>query len=412
MDILSEIPLVRLCLTVKERTRRVTAVMLDIRRFYIPGLTWLIPFALCMMDIKTSLAGPGAFFPIGIYGVQTPEQLEVVKKAGFNTVVGPANATFLEKAQSLGLRVMASPGTSSGRGFNGQAMMDKIKAHDAHPALWSWYLSDEPDMQRIPPWKVMMDQRLLKSSHARSPTSIVLYHGANAMDYGSIPDFMMMDTYPIPWMPLAHFAQHLRWARQSLPREKPLFAVIQAFDWQHFKEHIPGETYYRAPSPEELKCMTYMALAQPVEGLFYYSLKAGIWDLLKHPHLWKGLKDVLDSLQEHAFLLQSERLWWIPSRRILPHELRRSATKESSISVTLHQDSDGLTHLLLINTTPHALKLELSMPESNNAWASAFQKDTPFNGFQPEKKYSLPFAKYQVRLLKGFHAPTFPKWLE
>ena len=166
-----------------------------------------------------SVAEP--FFPVGIYGVGSTEHLQQVHEAGFNTVVGPANKAFLDQAQALGIQVIASPGASAGRDFDPSKFEGKVIDYDHHPALHSWYLVDEPDMTRTPPWQVAMDQRLFKAHAARKPTSLVLFDGVNARDYGAIPDILMVDSYPIPWMPLAHFSQHMTWARPCLLYTSP-----------------------------------------------------------------------------------------------------------------------------------------------------------------------------------------------
>jgi hypothetical protein len=346
------------------------------------------------------------FFPIGIYGVSTIEDLETVYQAGFNCVKGPSNPEFLDKAHSLGIRVIASPG----RPTDTPEKLKKFQDADHHPALLSWYLVDEPDMHRIPPWKVAMDQRRLKAAPAKSPVSVVLYNGANVADYGTIPDILMVDHYPIPWMPLAHFAQHMEWARNSIPKDKPLYAVLQAFDWYYFRTVLPGETEFRAPTFEELKCMTYMSLAEGMDGIIYYTMRGREWDILKHPDVWNGLQQVIRSVKENDYLLTAKRQWWLAKSETLPYELRKNAALEPSISKTLFEDADGVRHILLINTTPHLLTLKLQLPESRHRWASVFQKDTPFGGFNPETVYDIPFKGYQVRLLRGFElAPfTFP----
>ena len=342
------------------------------------------------------------FFPIGIYGVSNIEDLEMVHQAGFNCVKGPSNPEFLDKAHSLGIRVIASPGSD----IDTSEKLNKFNNADNHPAFLSWYLVDEPDMQRIPPWKVAMDQRRLKAVPAKSPVSLVLYNGANVADYGAIPDILMVDHYPIPWMPLAHFAQHLEWARNSIPKDKPLYAVLQAFDWHYFRTVLPGETEFRAPTIHELKCMTYMSLAEGMDGIIYYTLRAKEWDILKHPDVWNGLQQIIGSVKENDYLLTAKRQWWLPKSETFPYELRKSASLEPSISKTLFEDADGIKHVLLINTTPHSLTLKLQLPETKHRWASVFKNDTPFGGFKPEAIYNIPFDGYQVRLLKGFEMPT------
>ena len=365
----------------------------------------------CALNLRTE-AESKDFFPIGMYGVHSLEDLRIVHEAGFNSVVGSANQTFLDAAQELGMKVIASPGSSSGHSFNMDAIHETVQSLDDHPALLSWYLVDEPDMRRIPPWKVELDQRLLKTAPAHKPVSLVLFHGMHVKDYGNIPDILMLDNYPVPWMPLAHFAQHLYWARNTVSKEKTIYAVLQGFDWHYFRHVLPGEKNLRKPTTEEIRCMTYMALAQGMNGLFYYTFRAGEWNILEHPELWEGLKQVVDSVNDNSYLLNAQRKWWLPQYQIDPHEQRRSATLEPSILMTMLEDSDGVTHLLLINTTPNKLTLTVKLPASPNNWAPVFEGKAPFGGLQPDASYKFTFEKYQIRLLKGYEIPNWSNWLE
>ena len=158
--------------------------------------------------------------------------------------------------------------------------------------------------------------------------------------------------------------------------------------------------------------MTYMSLAQGMNGLFYYTFKSGEWNILEHPELWEGLKQVVDSVNDNSYLLNAQRKWWLPRYEIAPREQRRSATLEPSISMTMLEDVEGVTHLLFINTTPHNLTLTVQLPGSPNNWAPVFEGKAPFGGLKPGTTYKFTFEKYQIRLLKGFEIPSLPNWLE
>ena len=89
------------------------------------------------------LAGSGCkhaappFYPIGVYGVRSTNDLALLKQTGFNVVAGPARADFLQAAQAQGLQVLASPGTSAGPAFNAATARTTVGKFDGNPALWS-----------------------------------------------------------------------------------------------------------------------------------------------------------------------------------------------------------------------------------------------------------------------------------
>ena len=61
-------------------------------------------------------------------------------------MTGPARRGFLDAAKANGIGVLASPGSHAGKGFDAAKVQATVTKHDRHPALWSWYLIDEPDM--------------------------------------------------------------------------------------------------------------------------------------------------------------------------------------------------------------------------------------------------------------------------
>ena len=109
-------------------------------------------------------------------------------------------------------------------------------------------LVDEPDLNAVAPEDVQRAHRYLKLLGARKPTALVLSQRGETLDYGNIADITMVDPYPVPWLPLANFPQHVRLARLALGKKKPLIAVIQAFDWSSYRTLLPDQTGLRAPT--------------------------------------------------------------------------------------------------------------------------------------------------------------------
>ena len=204
-------------------------------------------FAAALLALGTAgcrVARPGAY-PIGLYSVGSETNLAEIADVGFSLVAGPARRGFLDAAKANGIGVMASPGSSVGNHFDLAKVRSTVGRFDRHPALWSWYLIDEPDMQRVSPEKVEAAHRFVKRLGATKPTSLVLYQGDSAKWYGDIADITMVDRYPVPWLPLANFSQHIHKARLATNAERPLIAVIQSFDWTTHKSLLPGEENLR-----------------------------------------------------------------------------------------------------------------------------------------------------------------------
>jgi hypothetical protein len=312
------------------------------------------------------------FYPIGIYSVPSTNDFASLKQAGFNLVTGSAEKGYLEAAQAAGLKVLAAPGTSAGRGFNLAAAARTVKTFDAHPALWAWYLVDEPDMQQIPPETVVRNHAALKSLKPAKPTALVLFQGYEALDYANITDIMMIDKYPVPWLPLASFGQHVEMTRLALGKGKPLIAVIQAFDWSSFPQMLPGEKNLRPPTHEEIRCMTYEALARGATGLFYYAFDAG-WKMREHPETWVALRNVVREVNERLPLFQAEHRWWAKEHQFGDPAHRFNAALQSSVTSCLLRvtGANALVaagdYILAVNNTDRTQQYSFALPRTHHA---------------------------------------------
>jgi hypothetical protein len=307
--------------------------------------------------------------PLGIYAVNSTNDFAAVKAAGFNLVTGPADRAYLDAARQHGLRVLASPNTSAGPGFDPASARQAIGQFDGHPALWAWYLIDEPDLNEISPDQVKQAQRFVKSLAPAKPTALVIFQGYEARDYANITDLLMVDRYPIPWLPLANFGQHVQMARLALPPNKPLIAVIQAFDWSCCPELLPGETNLRPPTYEELRCMTYDALARGANGLFYYAYDDGRWKIREHPETWNALTQVVAEVNARRPLFQAERIWWAKNHAFADPAHRFNAALESSITSCLLRVSKGNAaiptgdYVLAVNNTEWMQTYSFNVPK-------------------------------------------------
>ena len=153
---------------------------------------------------------PG-FFPLGIYAPGSTNNLPAIRSAGFNLVTGPASRDFLRAAGQHQLQVLAAiPSTPAA--FAAAPIQSTVRRLDDNTNLWAWYVADEPDLNGISPADVAQANRAVKR-FGRKPTALVLYSGSDALDYAAIPDILMIDRYPIPWLPLANFSQNVRLAR-------------------------------------------------------------------------------------------------------------------------------------------------------------------------------------------------------
>ena len=311
---------------------------------------------------------PAPFYPIGIYGVRGTNAQAMVREAGFNVVAGSATREYLDSAHRLGLHVLAAPGTTAGTNFSPATAQATVRQFDQHPALWAWYLIDEPDLHAVSPADVQQAHTFIKSLGAQKPTALVLYQGGESGNYGRIADITMIDRYPIPWLPLANFPQHVRLARLGSGPDRPLIAVIQAFDWTSFPKLRPGSEHLRAPTAQELRCMTYCALARRANGLFYYCYDDGSWQAEAHPETWQAVKGIVAEVNQLAPLFQAKHVWWPFVQDYGSPGVGFNEALETAIIPALLRVNEGNgfvpagTYLLAVNNTDRDLAYRVTLP--------------------------------------------------
>lgn len=337
-------------------------------------LPWLAALLIagCRTAPSTHSAGHG-FFPIGLYGVGRTNDFATVRAAGFNVITGPATQEFFDAAQANGLKVLAAPGTTAGPNFDAMQARAAIKSVGGNPALWAWYLVDEPDLNLISPDDVRRAQRFVKSLSPQ-PTALVIYKGGNARHYANIADVMMIDRYPIPWLPLANFGQHVEMTRLALPPEKPLVAVIQAFDWSTDCGSLPDEkdTPLRPPTYAELRCMTYEALARGANGLFYFAFDTGAWKIREQPETWRALTNVVAEVNARSPLFQAQPIWWPRQERFADSAHRFNAALQISVTSRLLRVRAGNAalpagdYILAVNNTEWPQTWSFALPPGAN----------------------------------------------
>jgi hypothetical protein len=368
---------------------------------------------------------PG-FFPLGIYAPGSTNELQEIHSAGFNLVTGPASQAFLQAAGRHQLHVLAVIPSTPGRFFASSPVESMVRRQDSNPNLWAWYVVDEPDLNGISPMAVEQANRVVKQS-GRKPTALVLYSGSDALDYAAIPDILMIDRYPVPWLPLANFSQHVRLARFAAGPQKSLITVIQAFDWNYYPELLgvrtnlsrpggcdalvaervgdasspeasaptngapafsrdaggvrtfcdrasqpcvsaPPSFRLRVPTYEEIRCMSYCALAEGANGLFYYAYDDGKWRMSDHPATWDALRQVVGEVNRRLPLFTARHPWsgiyvTYPDWASGWNEALNSAVT----TVVLEAAAGNATvkkgrYVLSVNTTARDVKFQVHLP--------------------------------------------------
>ncbi|MEW6365179.1 MAG: hypothetical protein AB1714_11155 [Acidobacteriota bacterium] len=225
---------------------------------------------------------PPRTIPIGIFASSI--EVQQLAHTPIKWVVTSASSrvpteTLFKNAKAAGLRlVLSNHGTVS-------EIDAAPKLAARHPELAGWYIADEPEGRATPPIDLVRRFLAIKSATPQLPAAIALLRPWRAADYAVAADAIMADPYPVPHLPIALLGQSIDTARASSGTEKPIWAVIQAFNWSDIYEGPDPSIRGRAPTEPELRALAYSALVHGARGIFFYNLstarRCGVWDDVK-----------------------------------------------------------------------------------------------------------------------------------
>ena len=245
-------------------------------------------------------------FPLCVYSVSKPEDVSVAKKAGFTCV-----QTYTREPETLAQLAKAAKKEGVKTVFYSDKVMGS--AYEEQAASWpmlAWYIVDEPDVAKWSRARVKELEQKTKNTWPQHPTSLVVGQGRTRIPYYDLTDVMMMDWYPVPHLELTSFGDNVRWTKQGMQAyhtgDRPLWAVVQLFDWKEFKQYRPDDDRIgRFPTEDELRFMSFDAIANGASGLFYFHFHYYDNSLAKaKPEFWKRAKSVLKELNKFRPVLE------------------------------------------------------------------------------------------------------------
>lgn len=253
------------------------------------------------------IIGGKPFFPIGLYSVNPlkrwdpPNAFEEIKEAGFNSVHTYENESeylqeYVKKAESVGLKVLIYPGSRMEKPeFNINDVKNTVANLAKSPAILSWYLSEEPDAANIDPKQIKEERDLISNLDPGRATSIIISDRSRYKNYANYSDIFMIERYPVPKQSIVDVAESLDMARKAVKDKIPVWAVLQAFGYQNDKNK--GWDWGREPTLQEMKAMTWLAIAKGVRGIFYFTYHGSQYFIKDSPDHWEGLKAIAGELR-------------------------------------------------------------------------------------------------------------------
>ena len=276
----------------------------------------------------------------------------------FRTQARDGIRAFLDRADAVGLKVhydirnmcCAEPSQETRA-----AIADDIRAHRDAPALLCWYLADEPAGQRIPPDRFVDLYAKLKEWDPHHPATMVFCVPNKAHEYLAAMDILMVDPYPIPNGPVTQVADTVDLVRNAAGPGMPVWFVPQAFGG--------GEGWGREPTPQEERCMTYLAIVHGATGIQYFIRRPP----MNNPFvgaLWGEIRKMACEIRELTPVLLSPE----------PPPEVTSVPADPSLH-TVARRHQGMAYVVCVNTEkrPRPMTLRCTAPPYGDEAAVLFE---------------------------------------
>ena len=167
-------------------------------------------------------------------------------------------------------------------------IQQEVKMFRDHPALLSWYVSDEPDGQFIEPGELQEAVSLIRKLDPYHPISMVFVDPKPSLPYQHLLDIAMTDPYPIPGNAVVNAGEYLQKLKDDYQYKKSIWIVPQAFGGQEF--------WSREPTPEELRSMVYLGVMHGARASQAFIRHVG-QSFPKNPAMWAAYHQCARELQ-------------------------------------------------------------------------------------------------------------------
>jgi hypothetical protein len=288
-----------------------------------------VPLKVYVDEHNTTIVDGKPFFPLGWYDSPDEKHLEEIAGGPFNTLLDyGANQKdkkwmlhYLDQVQAKGMKfiyclndVYPTAKYFEGKSWEGVSGNDAIrdavvKAYREHPAVLAWYLNDELPRALAP--NLTEYYHAVRSADPQHPCYIVLCDMHEIQWFPHTTDIFGVDPYPVPRDPVTMVSTWMDAADKAVSGHKPTWLVPQAFAWYQYNPE--GSNRARKPTADELKtgraptydearCMTWLALTHGAKGIIYYCY----YDLRVLPNyaeLWAGYKKMAAEVKEFSPVL-------------------------------------------------------------------------------------------------------------
>jgi hypothetical protein len=167
-------------------------------------------------------------------------------------------------------------------------IQQEVRLLKDHPALLSWYVSDEPDGQFIAPEDLQEAVEMIRKMDPYHPISMVFVDPKPSLPYQHLLDIVMTDPYPIPGNAVVNAGEYLEKLKGDYQHKKNIWIVPQAFGGQEF--------WSREPTPAELRSMVYLGFMHGARASQAFIRHVGE-SFPKNPAMWSAYHQCAREIQ-------------------------------------------------------------------------------------------------------------------
>lgn len=280
--------------------------------------------------LNLSLTSSAAIqFPIGIYNVTRSTDIPELLAAGVTHIIPNGDkSSVAAAAHAVGLGILDLPEPS--------------EPPSARPyPIAAWYIADEPEINRQSTAAIAALSADIRGRDPLTPLVLVVGAGKFASGYADSVDYLMVDWYPVPHLPLRSLGDNVLEARE-LSGSTPVWAVIQAMDWRDYPQRDPKKPRIgRFPSRSEMRFMAFHAISNGASGVFFFEFQRRPIPgktLLDSPEHWDSLKSVLLEIKSFRKFFASGRKGF---RKVGEVEWSSWETEGSSLALVVNPTAES-----------------------------------------------------------------------
>ena len=229
-----------------------------------------------------------------------------------------------------------------------ETLRQRIAELKDHPALWAWYLADEPELRPALPQRMREIYQIIRDEDPYHPQLLLNDTIAGISKYAGASDIFIPDPYPLfmeggdAGAPINKTSQFMQACYEAGGGRKGIMITPQAFNYGDC-----GLLGNRAPNFTEVRNQGYQAIVNRATGILWYTNR---WKY-NYPEL-----DVAVTFVGHEMIELKEAIFATPAEG-----LDISAEQPEEVQASLRKVADRL-YLFVVNTATDAQTITIKLP--------------------------------------------------